>query len=1002
MTYLTLKKPARLSLVCQERCCNWEELVSLASCNMSSLHVRVLVTVWLGLAAVAPCYCSQWLLQIYVDSSQTGVNDSSCWEGGYSTPCLSLNLALKGAQHYNHSIAILLQPGKHHLHSGSETQLRNMLQLAIVGNGSEGDVVITCQPLAGLAFFQSESIELRNVSMIGCGALQNSTSINSRADSIQYLQVHVAVQFDGCRDVSMHFVQMNRSTGMGIAIYNSVGMIQIDNCYFLQNGKSLESYGGGGLAIEFSNAHSSAYLSIVSTVFEDNMASSGDYSALTPSSNLGSYFGLGRGGGISIVLREGAANNIVQLSGVRLERNTAQFGGGLYLALYGNTSSNTITAQYCTMAQNTVRSPSNSYTNTNGGGGAFITFATHHQNHPHDNTVTLSGCEFTDNKADIGGGIATEIIYNQDVNTPATTDNKFSTTDCNFVMNKAFLGSSAYFFQDTNVLKQLVDIEIRSTNFICGYCTDSVKNVVHLPCSGSVFLQKISLTMKDTVTFSRNNHSAVELHSAFIEVSPKTQLIFSHNVGFEGGALKVVDCSAVIVNYNTTLLFKNNFAVNRGGAVYFKGCDVTLGGGRQCFVRHKLNIHPNHWKSNLTFIGNRIAICDNSIFAESVRPCIWPSFHPESTVKLFHWNGWSCINTAGHEEVCTGEDNYQFQSAFDHVTLQPKHVAIFPGQSVNLDVRVFDFFDRQVPEEVILNVRIRTGPAVFIRYNKLDMLRYSPDSINRQQLLPLSLYAECETNYAEQWSSLEVGPAHLADKVQVYIRSCESLTPWNTSFCSSQEEGGLCVHPVHSSLICSNEYGVDTSIVSRVDGYHNCPVTSLLRADEGSCVSESENGSIVTGSCPQTYAPSPMTYNISVTDLSDTSNLSSRTCAEHREGKLCGKCREGYGVAFNSPDFVCTECNSYTGWVIFLLLEIVPVFIMMCAMTILHINITNGWLNGYVLYSQLLTLQFPGLGYPALILHLFRTRAVIPISWATSLPLTVYSIWNLELSYSIH
>ena len=104
----------------------------------------------LALPVVTLCYTVDQRL-IYVDSSQTGVNDSSCWEGGYSTLCLSLNLALKGAQHYNHSITILLQPGQHQLHSGSETQLRNMSQLAIVGNGSEGEpVVITCQPLAGL------------------------------------------------------------------------------------------------------------------------------------------------------------------------------------------------------------------------------------------------------------------------------------------------------------------------------------------------------------------------------------------------------------------------------------------------------------------------------------------------------------------------------------------------------------------------------------------------------------------------------------------------------------------------------------------------------------------------------------------------------------------------------------------------------------------------------------------------------------------------------------
>ena len=123
----------------------------------------------LALPVVTLCSHTVDQRQIYVDSSQTGVNDSSCWEGGYSTPCLSLNLALKGAQHYNHSITILLQPGQHQLHSGSETQLRNMSQLAIVGNGSEGEpVVITCQPLAGLAFLWSTNITISNLRLIGC------------------------------------------------------------------------------------------------------------------------------------------------------------------------------------------------------------------------------------------------------------------------------------------------------------------------------------------------------------------------------------------------------------------------------------------------------------------------------------------------------------------------------------------------------------------------------------------------------------------------------------------------------------------------------------------------------------------------------------------------------------------------------------------------------------------------------------------------------------------
>ena len=94
----------------------------------------------------------------------------SC-RGGYLTPCLSLNLALTGAQHYNYSTTIHLQPGQHQLCNESGTQLRNMSQLAIVGNGSEGEVVINCKPLAGLAFSWSEDIEINNVDLFGCGAL---------------------------------------------------------------------------------------------------------------------------------------------------------------------------------------------------------------------------------------------------------------------------------------------------------------------------------------------------------------------------------------------------------------------------------------------------------------------------------------------------------------------------------------------------------------------------------------------------------------------------------------------------------------------------------------------------------------------------------------------------------------------------------------------------------------------------------------------------------------
>ena len=68
---------------------------------------------------------------------------------------------------------------------------------------------------------------------------------------------------------------------------------------------------------------------------------------------------------------------------------------------------------------------------------------------------------------------------------------------------------------------------------------------------------------------------------------------------------------------------------------------------------------------------------------------------------------------------------------------------------------------------------------------------------------------------------------------------------------------------------------------------------------------------------------------------------------------------EGYGVAFNSPEFIRVPRKSYSGGAIYLFLGILPVFALMTTLAVLHIN---GRLNGF---NQLVTLQFPGLGYPS-------------------------------------
>ena len=129
------------------------------------------------------------------------------------------------------------------------------------------------------------------------------------------------------------------------------------------------------------------------------------------------------------------------------------------------------------------------------------------------------------------------------------------------------------------------------------------------------------------------------------------------------------------------------------------------------------------------------------------------------------------------------------------------------------------------------------------------------------------------------------------------------------------------------------------------------------------------------------------------------------SCVQGREGILCGNCSEGYAVAINDPDLSCIKCNYQYGVAIFLFLQIVPVLIMLTLLAVLHIKITDGSLIGFVLFSQMVTLQFPGLGYSSWVPNTMygsfyrendTTMTDYYHQYFLSIPLTVYSIWNLN------
>ena len=136
------------------------------------------------------------------------------------------------------------------------------------------------------------------------------------------------------------------------------------------------------------------------------------------------------------------------------------------------------------------------------------------------------------------------------------------------------------------------------------------------------------------------------------------------------------------------MIFKNNTATSFGGAIYAKECDTFHMGGRHCSIRHtNSSLHPNSWETNFTFINNKLVSGKpNSIFVNSIYPCIWSNSQPFVTEShnVFCWREWS------YENRSRSEDCLQ-QLKSDPVNISTTgDIILFPGKSANLGVTVFD------------------------------------------------------------------------------------------------------------------------------------------------------------------------------------------------------------------------------------------------------------------------------------------------------------------------
>ena len=413
-------------------------------------------------------------------------------------------------------------------------------------------------------------------------------------------------------------------------------------------------------------------------------------------------------------------------------------------------------------------------------------------------------------------------------------------------------------------------------------------------------------------------------------------------------------CSSIELSSSAQLQFINNSAYNGAGIHLVGSSSIILNTGSSLLFKHNTASGQGGaiYADTCTLSQNEFRVFRHSN----------PSLYP---------NDWGVNITFIDNKLRTGQTNAIFIDSVQ--SFDTSHILRYnPWYNTYSFSEMFCWkgwhYRDSLGVKEICSTQLRSGPA-YVRYGSLDYTIESGGTLN----LILAVYDIWGRNITDP-DKIPIefinGPAFTLD--QLSTLSSQILANCSDNY--TNQSSLLYIHPLQFSTIRVTLHFNTCSPSSLPTFSPSYPLSPVLC---NTCRSSGKNGD-----CPSSYS----------------TNRRNRSCVQGRGGILCGNCSEGYAVAINDPDLSCIECDSpYYGVAIFLFLQLVPVLIMLTLLAVLHIKITDGSFSGFVLISQMVTLQFPGLGYSSWIPVCYGSESdMLMRKHLLSIPLTVYSIWNLN------
>ena len=854
----------------------------------------------------------------------------------------------------------------------------NKMNIALYGM-SGGHTEVVCRYKSGYKFTNVTNLTLSNISLINCGlsvdlALDTSTVTTSRFSS---------VWFYFCENVRLTSISVRNSSGAGIAFVNTVGRVEVNNSSFENNNFQNKHSFSYGVYIKFSSSklrkdvykNHSQYGTFV--FHKDNFINNSVSSYRNPKvytlygdNETNKQFRLG--GGLTLQFEDNDSwytEKVITVTNCTFKLNTGHHGGGISLNFTNSTTRNNVTIKHCDFTNNRA----------DFGGGLSVIFSNNS-----NNCVLLSHIRFSENQAEMGGGAMELGFHFQQTEYPRTNNVLFK--NCTIVANKAKYGggtvlhySRAKLATQKYVIKfdncrweknialfgSAVEASLHASDkLISGYAmapmfkdcqfmlnsrveeeynpvdNDKSKLLTRLSWGKGVFFTTaLPVLFKGNTTFFGSNTSALCLSSSIIEFAAGSNVNFTNNTGFEGGAINLFGLSEVHVKDNSSFIFFNNTVLSKGGAIIYRsGNKLDFVSSRRCFIQYTGNtMIVNERSIKIEFLNNsaralpigsrgNVTVYGHSIYATTLIPC-----RRACTEQGQNNTDFCCIgnvtfwNKRSHEVSTDG--------AIFALSNESSEMTAIPGKEFELKFILLDENDKE------------TYGSYHVTVSKVESAR------TNVILDPTYSYIRDKTiklyGQPGQTAHIVVGTSNFRDiavDLEVHMKECP---PGFVTRMNKKKKGIECV--CSANTVNKTYFGILRCELNSYQAY-------LIH---GYWIGyDSVNGSECTlrsGYCPRGFCVRKKANETEILLPEETlmTILNKNICGEHRQGKLCGSCSNEMSVFYHSNSYYCRP-NSMCrlGFFLYVVSEIIPVTLLFMIVLFFNVKFTSGALNGFIFFVQ--------------------------------------------------